>query len=320
MYFRPFPRSAALLAAAALGLAACSDADPADPLGDGEARLNLLLTDAPGEVEAAWLQIDRVYLQGQEGPVDLLDEPTDLIEITELVGTSLLLADDVDVEPGLYSQLRFVIGAGVLESKAGEVYTMGGAIHPDGFEATGELQCPSCAQSGLKVILPGDELPVDDGETTVVLDFDVSQSFGHRAGNSGRWVMRPTMHGSWVEGPPALGPVLAGTVRLAEGVVFPACPAGVDRDLADFVPLVTSTTLTGEGAEFLTLSGTTGADGAFLIGPLLDDLWTLSYLPVIEVDGAELHFVAEPTVTEFTIAGVDFTGVEFVISSVACVD
>lgn len=315
-------RRSALPLALVLALApgACSDGDdPTDPGADGPARLNVVITDAPGDVAAAWLQFDRIYLQGADGPVELLAEPTGLVEITELVGTALLLAEEVEVTPGLYGQLRFVVGGGVLESDAGDVYVLGGAEHPDGLPATGDLQCPSCQQSGLKVILPGDEMDLEAGETTLVLDFDVSQSFGHKAGNSGKWVMRPTMHGSWIEGDPVLGPVVTGTVGLAEGVTIPACPAGTARGVDDFVPVATSTTVVGDDEALLIQTGTTAADGSFLLGPLVPDVWTLGYLATLELEGGDLVFEATVAPASVTVGDAGVTGVEYTITSATCV-
>jgi hypothetical protein len=312
------PRFAALALASTLFLAvtACDD-DPTDPA-DGDVRLNVQLTDAPGDVAAAWLKIDRIYLQGGDGPVDLLTEPTELIEITELVGTAVLLVEDFPLEPGSYGQLRFVIGGGVLESDDGTVYVLGDVDHPDGLEAGGVLQCPSCQQSGIKVTLPGDELELGDGETTVTLDFDVSQSFGHRAGNSGRWVMRPVIHGTWVEGGPALGPGVRGQVDLAEGVTIPACPAGTARSVEDFVPVATATTLVDGDGFALVRSGVTAADGTFVLGPLAPDTWDLGFVGTLELEGAALTFEASAAPTQALVADADVTGVTYTISSASC--
>lgn len=312
--------SVALLTAASLiltlGAAACSSDDPALP-GAEEARLTVRLTDAPGDVAAVWVEITRIYLQGNEGAVDLLDEPTDLIELTELVGTSEVLAEDVEVDPGAYGQLRFVLGGAVLEAEDGTVYSLDGAEHPDGLPATGELHCPSCQQSGLKVILPGDEFELEGGETTVTLDFDVSESFGHRAGNSGRWIMRPTIHGTWVAGN-GMGALVGGTVVLAQDVSIPACPAGQPRSLEDFVPRARSTTLVDEEGFLLVRNGVTGVDGAFILGPLPVDTWDLGHLTALELDGADLVFEAAATPSAVIIGSGNVTGVSYLITSAAC--
>ncbi len=49
----------------------------------------------------------------------------------------------------------------------------------------------------LTVSLPGPTLTVEPGaSTTVVIDFEVAESFGQAAGQSGAWVMNPVMRGS----------------------------------------------------------------------------------------------------------------------------
>ena len=88
------PLAVLALASIAFASAACSD-DPTDPATDGRNLLNVLLTDAPGDVAAVWVEIERIYLQGGDGPVELLDEPTELIELTELVGTAVPLVEDL---------------------------------------------------------------------------------------------------------------------------------------------------------------------------------------------------------------------------------
>ena len=68
----------------------------------------------------------------------------------------------------------------------------------------------------------------EDGETILITDFDVSQSFGHERGHSGRWVMHPVIRCSSLR---EVGEV-AGTVTLAGGVELPATrrrPEGLPR-------------------------------------------------------------------------------------------
>lgn len=297
---------------------ACGDDGPTGAGGDGVTRLNVQLTDAPGDVEAVWVELVRVYLQGGDGPVDLLAEPTELIEITELVGTSVLLVEDLEVASGSYGQLRFVIGDAVLEASDGTVYVLGDAQHPDGLVATGGLQCPSCQQSGIKVVLPGGELDLEEGDVTITLDFDVSETFGHKAGNSGRWVMRPKMHGTWLAGEPVFGPAARGLVRLADGVEVPACPAGTPRGLSDFVPLATATTLLdGDGLPLLR-TGTTGVDGSFIIGPLAPDSYDLGYLGTLELEGADLNFEASVSPQQVAVTETDAIGVVYDVTSATC--
>lgn len=192
----------------ALALAACDDTGATGPAG-GAARLSLLLTDAPGDMKAAVVTITDVYLQGAEGDstgrVYLRQGAAVTTNLLTLSNDVLQLVENKTIPSGRYAQLRFVISGGYVEvEKAGG----GSAIYassptyaglPAGARVDGELMCPSCAQSGFKVLLAGangkgeaDDLEVD-GDYTLLVDFDVSQSFGKQAGNSGKWILKPTL-------------------------------------------------------------------------------------------------------------------------------
>jgi hypothetical protein len=182
------------VAIAALGLAACQDIGGTDTT-----RVTLQLTDAPGDVLEAVVTISQIYLQGgsdstnASGRVVLKSSPvtTDLLKLANDVET---LVDSAAVPSGTYSQLRFVLSGAYLKVDAAGgplVYaTAGYAGAPPKVDGT--LQCPSCSQSGLKVTFPGG-ITLDGTAQTWVVDFDVSESFGQEAGQSGKWVMRPSL-------------------------------------------------------------------------------------------------------------------------------
>lgn len=198
-------RSFFALATAAFVLLAGVSCDSPTALQSG--KLSLLLTDAPGDVLKAVVTIDQIYLQPVEGSdagrIVLRDEDvtTDLLTLVD--STQSLIADVV-IPAGSYSQLRFVISGAYLEVEGDEAGTTtifasspGYAGLPEGAVVGGELQMPSFAQSGLKVQLPGDALVIgDDASVTLVVDFDVAQSFGKAAGASNRWVMSPVLKGT----------------------------------------------------------------------------------------------------------------------------
>jgi hypothetical protein len=58
---------------------------------------------------------------------------------------------------------------------------------------------PSYATSGLKVNLPGGAVTLNSEQTVVLVDFDVSRSFGKEAGGSSRWVMSPVLTATELE-------------------------------------------------------------------------------------------------------------------------
>ncbi|HSR41874.1 MAG TPA: DUF4382 domain-containing protein, partial [Longimicrobiales bacterium] len=156
--------------------------DPGD--GDGEPgapTLSVFLTDAPGDLSRAWIRVDDVVLVGERDTVSLLDAPSELIELTGLAAGTGTLVDAIPVDAGTFTGLRFVVGGAVLETAgaAGEiegVFTFE-AEHPEGEEATGALLCPGCGGPGLEVRLP-EPLSVGQGANGVVLDLDVTRSFG----------------------------------------------------------------------------------------------------------------------------------------------
>lgn len=190
---------AALVAAlATFGISACDS-----PTGLGSGKLSLYLTDAPGDVLAAVVTIDRIYLQPDSNDVSgriILREQDVTTDLLTLVDSMHTLIEDVEIPEGRYGQLRFVISGGYIvvqgEGIATEIYASSPsyAALPAGAVVTGSLQMPSFAQSGLKVNLPNEAIVMaDDGSVSLVVDFDVAQSFGQLAGSSGQWVMRPVL-------------------------------------------------------------------------------------------------------------------------------
>lgn len=155
--------------------------------------LSVLLTDEAGDFTQARVTIERIELVGEGEPVLLRDTPytTDLLTLANDVAT---LVDDVTIEAGSYSQLRFIIPEACIGVEQEDESVM--VYASDGFEecgpADGALQLPSFDDTGIKVILPGD-LEVDGNAQSLLVDFHVSQSFGQQAGMSGTWVMTPVI-------------------------------------------------------------------------------------------------------------------------------
>lgn len=202
--FAPLRRTAGAALTVALATLAAASCDSATGPRTGE--LSLLLTDAPGDVVAAVVTIDQIYLQGSDADGEgriILREDDVTTDLLTLVGTTQSLIEDVEIPEGSYGQLRFVISGAYIEVEgeagATTIYASSPTYAglPVGATVGGSLQMPSLAQSGLKVNLPGDVLVIDaDGKVTLVVDFDVAQSFGQLAGGSGQWVMTPVLQGS----------------------------------------------------------------------------------------------------------------------------
>lgn len=190
----------ALLLMALLPLAACDDNGTAV---EGPGSMTLLLTDAPGDFQEAWVTIDRVELVGESedgGVLVLRNDPftTDLLTLSNDVAT---LVEDHPVPSGRFSQLRFIISGAciVVEGDGGSTEVFASAGFDICGPADGNLQLPSIAQTGIKVNLPGGSIEVEGDQKILVLDFDVSESFGQEAGMSGMWVMTPVVNAEEIE-------------------------------------------------------------------------------------------------------------------------
>jgi len=315
--------------ACSLLVSACDEAGVSS-VDDDRTTLSLYLTDAPGDVAAVWIEVSEIYFQGGPGGrLDVLTEPTDLIEITELVGTTASLVGDLEVSPGIYNQLRFVLASAVLETTAGEVYAFGDASHPEGLAVSGELKCPGCDRSGLKVKLANDQVELAEGANGIVLDFDVSQSFGRMAGNSGKWLMRPVIHAVRTEGgddpdDPSAASAIRGSVALAtdgEGapIELPECPAGQGRTTGDFLPVATAISLLDGEGEAIRRTGSIADDGSFEIGPLQADSYELGFEPELLFDAFKL--VWQATVDPATVdvdGSTDVGGVVYTVTRATC--
>jgi hypothetical protein len=219
-------------------LAGCDSTSPQD------GRVSVLLTDAPGDLKRAVVTISRVYLQsgdddGEAGRV-LLSTNEVTTDLLTLAHTAHTLVDDVVIPAGHYGQLRFVVSGAYVEVENGNgstsIYASSPSYAglPSGAVVAGRLHMPSFAQSGLKVSLPSG-VSIGGDAKTLLVDFDVAQSFGREAGNSGRWVMHPVVRASAVN---YTGTVLA-RVQVADGVTLPTID-GRAMTLADVGAVLTS--------------------------------------------------------------------------------
>ena len=190
----PF-RGAASAVALAAALTSCDSQSP-----NGTTSLSVRLKDAPSDVQHAFVTISEVDLVGSGGVQVLMQTPvtTDLLT---LAADAVTLVQGVEVPSGTYHELRFKITGACLATDDGHggspVYaTAGYDPSPCGGSATGTLRAPSYAQSGLKVQMTGDALVLTGPEKILLVDFDVTQSFGHEANG---WVMHPVVTGGEVQ-------------------------------------------------------------------------------------------------------------------------
>lgn len=220
-------RLAPLALGLSLALVACQDNNLTGPnrttttqIGAGKG-FTLLLTDAPGDFKSAVVTISQITLQGTGGSVPLLSQPFtgDLLDLQNEVAT---LVRGFDLPAGSYSQMRLVLSGAYIEVETDQgtrIYASSPSYAglPAGAHVDGTLQMPSMEQSGLKIDLPGGKLDIGAGETIVMIDFDAANSFGHQAGNSGRWVMHPVVKATNV----TFGGNVLAKLQLGSGVTLP---------------------------------------------------------------------------------------------------
>jgi len=315
---------AALLLAAPL-LGACDEGlEPT--FEDKPVALSVYLKDAPGDVDSVWIQLDDIVLVGDAGTLSLLEEPTGLLNVTALRDSTVALVEGLETDTATYHEIRLVLGGAVLQTEDGSVYTLGSAQHPHGLQANGTLVCPSCTQSGIKVKLHG-ALGLDEGENGLLLDFDVSQSFGRQAGASGRWVMHPVVHAELdepedIEDDEGNGEI-EGVALLAEGVSVPTC-GGAERTLESLVPTATSATLVDDEGAPLMFTGEVEAedDGAYEaeIDVLAPSTYQLGFLAetVFETEKLVWEATVEPAEVALNGADAEVEGVTWTVTAVRC--
>lgn len=308
----------AALAASSVAAAACSD-----PSGSQTALVSLALTDEPGEVDSVWVEIDEIYLQGAGSGRTTLLSPSDaeslgLIELSQLAGTTADLVSDVPIDAGNYAQLRFVIEGAVLQTEDGEVFTYN-AAHPYGTPATGTLTCPSCTTTGIKVLLPGDVANLEAGAHLIVLDFDVSQSFGHPTGMVTGWVMHPVIRGAEL----TFSGGVRGTVDVARDgsqnplVQIPECPAGTPRDITAFIPAAEAQTLTDDNGDPVRATTSVADDSTFAFPYLHPDDYDLGFVARVDFGPDTLTFDATTPGVVGVTSGADIQ-VSYTITAAAC--
>ena len=311
-----------LIAAGVLALGACDTTGPEDG-----PRVSVFLTDAPGNVDVVWVQVSSITLQGAGGTIDLDLEESGVIRLTDLTDDFLELVDDVEIPEGNFNQIRLMLDGVVLRTIDGDVFATTDASLPAGVSPpVGELQCPSCFQTGIKLVLQGGDAEFEQGDDhAIVLDFDVAQSFAHPAGNSGKWVLRPVVHVRLAEdddlgdlaGNEIRGSVVIQSVAGVPSFTVPVC-GGVQRDLEDFIPIATASTLVNDDLTPVVIAGEVEEDGDFEIQGVGADTWTLAFLST-DLGDVDLVWTGTVSPTSVTVGDDDVEDVVYTLTGVSCV-
>ena len=141
----------------------------------------------------------------------------------------------------------------------------------------------------------------------VTVDFDVAQSFGHEAGNSGKFIMKPVLRATaqTVE----LGRI-RGNVTLATGVTIPTCGT-MTNNVSVFKPIAV---MAGD-----TLTGVTDAAGAYRITGVVPGTYTLSSVKdYTYANGDSLTITAAPSAASVAVAAGDSASANYQITAATC--
>ncbi len=149
--------------------------------------LRVLLTDAPGNYDAVYVDVQEVRIHkssdaedGDSGWITINTEPM-VVDLLELTNGRYEILGEEELEPGRYNQLRLILG------DQNEV-VIDGQSHA--------LTTPSGQQSGLKLQIDAD---IEGGQIyTLLLDFDASRSIV-QAGASGNILLKPVIRTAWLE-------------------------------------------------------------------------------------------------------------------------
>ncbi|WP_246054359.1 DUF4382 domain-containing protein [Antarcticibacterium flavum] len=169
-----------LLAAVALtSFYSCSDDDD-NNLEEDTARLTVRMTDAPGDYDAVFVEVEDVMIKSDleaegEGWVSVGNVQTGIYDLLELTGGVTQLLAEAEVPAGHLGQIRLVLGNN-------NSVVINGESQP--------LSTPSAQQSGLKLQV-NQELEAGE-QYEFLLDFDVDQSIV-TAGSSGGFILKPVI-------------------------------------------------------------------------------------------------------------------------------
>lgn len=210
MIFRYMQGMFAVVLAAVMTVSCSDDVNFSGPKNQ-KAQMNINLTDAPANYQEVNVDVQGLRIHytpssedtaSSEGEwIELPVEPmkVNLLELTNGVDTLLTSAE---LEPGTYKELRMILGDD-------------NTVMVD--STVEDLKVPSGQQSGYKIKF---ETDLEAGEELdVTIDFDAAQSV-HKAGNSGKYILRPVLKAFVESGDEVETGSIAGVVEPADADPF----------------------------------------------------------------------------------------------------
>ncbi len=183
-----FPGRTSLVLTALLGWACASDSSTGPPSGRGQLVVRLM--DAPfptDEVSSVDIFIVRVdaktasttdadaeeELEAATSAADgwsTVAEPNEVIDLLALSGGNVATIGSAMLAAGSYQSLRLIVDVAQSSVTLKDGTTLTGTSDPS-------IKFPSAGKSGIKILLDSPITIDDGGTTTVLVDFDVSNSF-----------------------------------------------------------------------------------------------------------------------------------------------
>jgi hypothetical protein len=202
--------------AAVAGVAACSDNN--GPSGSGTVVVRL--TDAPSDdLQSATIFVSEVSVKGSgvsasDEVISSTKASYDLLTLQNGVTATL---GSATVPSGTYSQIRLVVDSARVVLKAGHTFADG--------STTAKLTVPSGSESGLKVVI-SPPVTVTSGQTVLLIDFDISQSFVFQGPSShpNGILFKPVLHATALD----VAASISGTITPASSNATVYAIAGTD--------------------------------------------------------------------------------------------
>ena len=171
-------------------LAACGGGESSS---SSTGTLSLSLSDATtAEYNAVYVTIEEVQVHNDEGGSwQIVASPNKTYNLLELVNGVREQLGITELETAHYTQMRLIIG-----KSPDDTINLLSESHPyanyiiDNTDTYYELKIPSGFQTGVKIV-GGFDINTDQ-TTELILDFDACRSVV-QAGNSGKWLLKPTI-------------------------------------------------------------------------------------------------------------------------------
>jgi len=202
---------------ALIGFAACSSDDTGT---SGSGTVVVRLTDAPSDdLESAVIYISEVSVKGSAAGSDdrVISNTKASFDLLTLQNGVTATLGSATVPTGSYSQVRLLVDSARVVLKSGHTFSDG--------TSTAKLTVPSGSQTGLKVNF-SPPVTVTEGQTVLLVDFDVSQSFifqGPRD-HPNSVSFRPVLHATALD----VAASISGTVTPAVSAATVYAIAGTD--------------------------------------------------------------------------------------------